>query len=43
MSSLQASVLSHVLAFLAEDSRVAGGARLPVSYAFVPEPLMEGE
>jgi len=40
MSSLQASVLSHVLAFLAEDSRVAGGARLPVSYAFVPEPLM---
>ena len=40
MSSLQASVLSHVLAFLAEDSRVAGGARLPVSYAFVPEPLV---
>lgn len=40
VSSLQASVLSHVLAFLAEDSRVAGGVRLPVSYAFVPEPLM---
>jgi Oxidoreductase family, NAD-binding Rossmann fold/GFO/IDH/MocA C-terminal domain len=41
VSSLEASVLSHVLAFLAEDSRVAGGARLPVSYAFVPEPLMD--
>jgi hypothetical protein len=40
VSSLESSVLSHVLAFLAEDSRVAGGARLPVSYAFVPEPLM---
>jgi len=42
MSSLQASVLSHVLAFLAEDSRVGGGVRLPVSDAFVPGPLVEG-
>jgi len=40
MTSLRASVLSHVLAFLAEDSRTAGGVRLPVSDAFVPEPLV---
>ncbi|MGE0555138.1 MAG: Gfo/Idh/MocA family protein [Gemmatimonadales bacterium] len=40
MSSLESSILSHVLAFLAEDSRLAGGARLPVSDAFVPEPFM---
>jgi len=40
MSSLQTSVLSHVLAFLAEDSRVGGGVRLPVSDAFVPERLV---
>ncbi len=40
VSSLASSVQSHVLAFLAEDSRAAGGARLPVSDAFVPEPFM---
>lgn len=33
-------MLSHALAFLAEDSCLAGGARLPVSQAFVPELLM---
>lgn len=41
MSSLQASVLSHVLAFLAEDSRAAGGVPLPVSDTFVPERLVD--
>ena len=41
MTSLQSSVLSHVLAFLAEDSRRSNGGLLPVSDAFVPSRLME--
>lgn len=41
MSSLSSSVLSHVLAFLADDSRRSNGVPLPVSDAFIPTQLME--
>ncbi|HEX7051935.1 MAG TPA: Gfo/Idh/MocA family oxidoreductase [Longimicrobiales bacterium] len=37
MSSLETSLPSHVLAFLAEDSRRRGGARIEVPAIFVPE------
>lgn len=36
VTSLQSSLASHVLAFLAEDSRLQGGARMPVPDIFDP-------
>jgi len=42
LTSLRSSVLSHVLAFLAEDSRGANAVKIPLSESFVPDPLLDG-
>jgi hypothetical protein len=34
MSSLESSIASHVLAFLADESRLKGGSPLPVPAIF---------
>lgn len=39
LTPLRNAMISHVLAFLAEDSRLMGSVRVPVSAAMVPEHL----
>ncbi len=41
MTSLQSSLASHVLAFLAEESRTMDGAKVVVSPALIPDALAE--
>jgi hypothetical protein len=41
VSSLEASLPSHALAFLAERSRQLGGVRIEVPGIFMPEPAVQ--
>jgi predicted dehydrogenase len=43
VTSLRQSIAGHVLAFLAEESRLADNAKLPVSETLIPRSLLEAE